>query len=201
MEIEIQNEQLKKLIGYELNRYGNLVIDREDLKKVKNITINRYDLLGQETNIEISDLSFLTNLESCIISNYQITEKDIASLNTLTNLKTIQFSYCDFKNITTKVKLNLNYIILEICKNVNLDIFSENRMIENLRIIHDNIDIREIEKFNQIRNLYLQKCQIINIDRITNLKQLQYVNLEKCTMDNEKILQILRQNKNIECEI
>ncbi len=201
MEIEIKNKYLKKLIGYELNKNENSVIDREDLRKVKTIAINRYDLLGQGTNIELADLFFLTNLESCIISNYRITEKDIASLNDLTNLKTLQFSYCDFYHVMSKLNLNLNYLILETCKNVSLDIFSENRMIEKLRIIHDNIDIREIEKFNQIRRLYLQKCEISNANRITNLKQLQYINLEKSTMDNEDILRILRKTTNIEYEM
>lgn len=197
MEVEIKNEYLKKLIGYELNRYENPRIDQEDLKRVKNIAINRYDLLGKETNIELSDLSFLTGLESCIISNYRITEKDMARLNDLTNLETIQFSYCDFSNIVTKLSLNLNHVILEVCKNVRLDIFSENRMLEKLSIIGDYVDIREVEKFSQMKELYLQRCEITNMDRIANLKQLQYINLEKSTMDDERNL---NQMTGIECE-
>ena len=201
IEVQIKSQDLKKILINKLKKYSEEIIYDEDLKKVKDIAINRYNLALKNTDINISELIFLTNLQSCIISNFEITDKDIMVLNNLKNLKTIQFTNCNFVNCSTVLNINVNYLIIETCK-INLDIFSENKNLEKLIIIgYDKLDINTIKKFSNVKEMYLQECWISNIQNIINFAQLQHINLERSQIESLEILEKLQKIRNIRYKI
>ena len=202
IKVEIKSQELKRIICNKLNIDSNSIIYESELKNIKDIAINKSNIINQKTDMNFSELIFLTNLESCIISNCEITHKDINILNTLTKLKIIQFTNCTFKDDVTELNLDLKYVIIEACKNLNLNIFLKSKNLEQLRIIHCNdLDMKEIEKIVNIKELYLQNCTIININKIINLKNLQYINLEKSKIDNNKILPVLKEKLKIDYKL
>ena len=102
----------------ELNKNKKDPIYDEDLNEITSLYLNKLDLIGEPTDITIYDLIFFKNLKECTISNMNISDKELAILNRLSNLESLQLNDCNFSN-KTKVELNIKNLIINDCENVN----------------------------------------------------------------------------------
>ena len=191
--IKINNENLIDFILYKFNLEDFKQIKPEHLLKLEMIVIDGED----NANDSLQDIVMFTNLKSLTIKNININKQNFKQILTLNKLEKLEFISC---NISCKEKLcnpSIKQISFISCNN-----FSINNLIQNintLKIIDGkNIDLKGIEKANNLQNLYLQNLKLQDISFITNLPKLKYINLNGSTIKEEQYN--LLKNSNIQVE-
>lgn len=184
VEIELKSKELKEFVYLKLNKDRRLPIYDEDVERIKDVTLNALDFLDEPTDATIFDLIFFKNLKSCTIVNMDISENEIDVLNKQYNIKFIQFTNCVFPG-NKKVTLDVEELVLDKCNNLSMNNFSEMNKLEELKIINcENIDLKGVEALESVKKLYLQNIIVDNINTVTNLKNLEYVNLNGSEINN-----------------
>lgn len=177
VEIELKSNELKEDVYLNLNKNRNTPIYDEDLDKIKHLKLNALDFLDEPTDVTLFDLVFFKNLKSCCIINKEISSKELEVLNSMQCIDTLQLTNCLLPK-DGKLKLNLEYLILDKCANVNISSYNNMSSLKRLRIVNCPIvNINGISRLENLTDLYLQNLNIDNIDEVGNLKKLEYLNL------------------------
>lgn len=177
VEVELKSKDLTEYVYLTLNKDRNTPLYDEDIEQIKDVTLDALDFLDEPTDTTIYDLIFFTNLKTCMIVNMTITENEIDLLNKLESIESIQFTNCSLPK-NKKLNMKASYVIIDECNNFNLDILSEMSSITRLRIVNcENINLSGIEKMSSIIDLYMQNLNIEDVNFVTNLHSLEYLNL------------------------
>lgn len=193
--MKFQNKMLNKAIYKKINKSEDL--NDDDIKRIKDITLNTYSLSNEDIYINLKELKELKYLESCTLDEFIIDDEIINILNSLQMLKTLILNHCKFKT-KTKLKSSLKLLIITYCEDVNLYIF-ENRNIETLYLIENGkIDIKEINYFKNIKSLSICNMRIINFEEILEFKNLNKLKLDGSHIDNIDILKSIDSKIDIE---
>ena len=184
IEIELTSNELREDVYLKLNKDRNTPIYDEDLNRIKSVNLNGLDLLDEPTDVTIYDLVFFKNLESCVIINKEISDKELEVLNNLTSLRSLQITNCMLPK-NKQITLDLNYMTVDKCSDVDIHMFSGMKQLQQLRIINcNNVTLDGISNLENLTDLYLQNLNIDNIDEITRLKKLEYLNLNGTKVKN-----------------
>lgn len=195
--IKITNQKLKNYLEYELNKEQDEPIYIEELDNITQVTINGKSIDGDTIYKTISDLKYFKNLKNCMIKDFQITDNEIEIINNLSRLEKLHFDNCKFENKYAKINLDIERLILSFCKDVNMKVFNISNSIKYLRITSgDKIDLENIEYFTKIEKLYLQSIIIKDLEIISKLKELKYLNL-----NGSKILKNKKYIENLHIEV
>ena len=154
-------------------------IEISDLDNINSINLNGKKINGEKTDVEISEINKLKNLESFVISNFTLKDEDIKCINTLKKLKIIQFENCDFKDVKEQINADIEYLTIEACSNFKIDKICKTKAIKSLKIYGCIVDIKEIRKFKNLNKLHIEGSHIINADKINTLNKLQEIVLER----------------------
>lgn len=197
VEIELKSKDLTEFVYLILNKDRKTPIYDEDVKKIKDVTIDALDLVEEPTDETIYDLIFFTKLESCIIANMVITDNEIELLNKLTSIESIQFYRCVFPK-GKKLNMQASTIIIDQCSEFDSNIFDESPNVKCLQIINcKNINLSGIDRLSEITQLFMHNLDLDNIDVVENLKKLEYLNLNGSKI--KKISNVLN-NPNVKIE-
>lgn len=165
-------------------------IDEQDLNNVKNLTLNKYEIGGKETDIDLNELRFLKNLKTLILNKFSIDKNIISYINDNKNLEAIQFTNCKFEDII-QINKEINYVVFDYCENVKLEFFNNNKTI---KMIGSKIDLKQLKQFEDIEELYFQNCEIQNIEEILKYQKLKLINLDGSSFENKNVLTKIPKN-------
>ena len=193
IEIELRSNELREDVYLKLNKDRNTPLYDEDLGNIKSVSLNGLDFLDEPTDVTIYDLVFFRNLESCVIINKEISDKELEVLNSVTSLQSLQISNCVLPK-NKQITLNLNYMTLDKCSDVDIHMLSDMKSLRQLRIVNcNNVILDGISNLENLTDLYLQNLNMDNINEITKLKKLEYLNLNGTKV--KSIINIKHNNK------
>lgn len=191
--IKINNENVIDFILYKFNLENSNQIKPEHLLKLEMLVIDGED----NANDSLQDIIMFTNLKSLIIKNININKQNFKQILTLNKLEKLEFISC---SISCKEKLcnpSIKQISFISCNN-----FSIKNLIQNINTLEiiggKNINLKGIEKANNLQNLYLQNLKLQDISFITYLQKLKYINLNGSIIKEEQYN--LLKNSNIQVE-
>lgn len=177
VEVELKSKELTEYVYLTLNKDRSTPLYDDDLEHIKDVTLNAIDFLDEPTDATIYDLIFFKNLKSCMIVNMTISENEIDLLNKMKSIESIQFTKCNLPK-GKKLNMNASYVIIDECNDFEVDTLSDMSSINRLRIVDcENINLSGIEKMSSIVDLYMQSLNINDINFVTSLSSLEYLNL------------------------
>lgn len=169
-------------------------IQEKDLQEIENLTLNKKLLNGKENDIELNELKFFPNLKTLTIINFYIDEKVINIINVKKMLWAVQFSKCKFENIIP-INKKIEYLIIDECKNLEHDLINNN---ETIKIIGENVDFNLL-KIDETKQLYLQKSNVKNLERVLEYRNLKYLNLDGSEFE-KNVIEKIKSDIQISCK-
>ena len=178
------------------SKYGPQVYSEEQLQGILNLTINRFDIVGDLLKIYPEELLQFPNLKKLSINQCIVGEKFISILSELKNLEEIAFYNCDFThNAEELFQLpNIKKVLLDgteapisffnncVLSSLALSIITIN---DTATFVIDELDIRKSKisdwSFldNQINKL------VVNFSQYTSNEELQSYKSYLVIMDND----------------
>ncbi len=196
--IDIQTTEIDKYIHEQLIKPYSTKLTEEDILNVKKIVLNKYNLKGETIKYDYSDLKYLVNLEKCSIEILEITNPLVENINTLTNITTLELSHnkiectCQFHGSFKKL------IFKQISESI-LNLIENSESVETIEIIDfKNINVDHLLRFKNVKNLYIYHSTIVHSENLKELQKLQNLKLDGSTLDNESILDHLKDRVNIQ---
>lgn len=185
--VEIKNERLKQYLEYELDKNEEENILNTELENINQVTIFGKSVSGKIIYNGLSDLLYFNNLTSCIIKDIVIKDEDVEIINKLEKLEDLHFDNCTFENKSKRINCNINKLILSFCTNLNINLFDSQEKLEYLRVTSgERIALEGLERFNNIKELYLQSIEIKDIGFVNKLEKLNFLNLNGSTIKKNK---------------
>ena len=151
---------------------------------MEHLTLNKYKLNGKESDINLSELYLFKNLRTLTLINFSINKDFIKIINELKFLWAIQFSGCDIED-AVPINQSVSQLIFDYCKNFKCELINNNKII---KIIGSEIDLRQLNKIDNTKELYLQDCKIKNTEEILKYNRLELLNLDGSNVENDNIL-------------
>lgn len=195
--MNIINEELKFKIYNILNLEKESEITEEDLKKVKNISLNSKDLELKEKKFSKEDFEALKHVETLTLNSFNITNDIIEGLNKILNLKFLILNHCKFTD-NTAIENNLEKLIINYPHQLNINIFSNVTNIEMIKLINVNqIDIEELSRFTSLKKLSIYNSKILSFEKLENINKLQELNLDGSNIEDTVCTNLLNKGVNI----
>lgn len=159
-------------------------ISEQDLNNIEHLTLNKYKLNGKESDINLSELYFFKNLRTLTLINFSINKDFIKIINEVKFLWAIQFSSCGFEDVVP-INQSVSQLIFDYCKNFKCELINNNKII---KIIGSEVDLKQLNKIDNTKELYLQDCKIKNTEEILKYNRLELLNLDGSNVENDNIL-------------
>lgn len=195
--MNIVNEELKFKIYNILNLEKESKITEEDLKKVKNISLNSKDLELKEKIFSKEDFEGLKYVETLTLNSFNITNDIIEGLNKILNLKFLILNHCKLID-NTAIENNLEKLIINYPHQLNINIFSNVTNIEMIKLININqIDIEELLRFTSLKKLSIYNSKILSFEKLENINKLQELNLDGSNIEDTVCTNLLNKGVNI----
>lgn len=154
-------------------------MNETEKQSIVDITINYKKFNGKNTDSIISEVLEFPCLIRCTINGFNVTEDDIRNLKKCKNLKSIQFSNCNFININISLE-DIETLILDNCKGSLEKILKKLEELTFLQVVGQEVfDITNIEGCKKLKKIYIQDTKIKNLEILKKFKDLEYVNLNK----------------------
>lgn len=183
-EIELKSKELTEYVYITVDKDRAEPLYDSDLEQVEDVTLDAFDFIGEPTDETIYDLVFFKNLKNCMIVNMTISAGEIEILNKLENLESIQFVNCVFKS-DNKYHMKATEVILDKCIEANISLFDEMNTITKLKIVNcDKVNLKGLENLSNVTEIYLQNLILKDIDEVSKLKKLEYINLNGTKVEN-----------------
>lgn len=111
-------------------------------EEVLELTINRFNIVGEIAEVDLIDLLNFPNLESLILINLTLSDKEIMVLTKLNNLTKLNLINCEIicSYIPTEL-LKIKNLVLD---NSNFEEYIDNSILEYLEIKNMNIKCKNI---------------------------------------------------------
>lgn len=176
----------EKIIDKNLSRIIKVKMCTSNLssiEEIEDISIQDVNLMQNKLNIDLREIVKLKNLKNISLKFFEITDEIIEAINKLEYIEAIEFSMCIFK---TKKRLSskLKSVIIYNCQDFELEVLQENTILEELQLIHSGIvDINNITNFKNLKFLKVANCNVISIPSINILE-----NLEQLYLNHIEIL-------------
>ena len=185
LEIELKSNDLKEYIRLDLKKDKSEPIYDEDLNKITELDLDRYDLVDDLTDITLEDIVFFNNLKKCYLTNFVFDDKNIKLLNKQKNLDFLQINDCVFKN-NEELTLGVKHLVIVDSKNIDLQKYNNQEDLEKLHIVScANTNIKGISKFNNLSKVYLQNLYLDNINEMKSMDNLAYINLNGSSVKDD----------------
>ena len=193
LEIELKSEDLKEYLYLELKKSRNSPLYDEELNKVTELDLDRYDLIDEQTDITLEDLVFFNNLKKCYLGNFVLDDRNVKLLSTQSKLEFLQLNDCVFKN-SENLSLGVKHLVIVDSENFDIAKYNDLDKLEKLHIVNCvNTSINGISKFKNLSKVYLQNLNLDNINEMSEIEKLAYVNLNGSTIKDSSF-----ENKNTE---
>lgn len=175
---EITSKELKQCICLRTGKLDFSEVTDEDIEKIGALDLRGIKFNGEPTDVVLSELALFPNLTALMISHFDLKEEDINSISALSKLKTVQFSACDFENISDIKIDNLDVLVFVGCTDMAKLKMPKSRV---LRIIGSEVNFDSVNAGN-VEKMLLQNSLIKNFTSLDSNDNLLEVNLDGSTI-------------------
>jgi len=172
MEDNIKNQNLLRILKLKL-----CTTPAKKYTDIENIDISNKNLMGNNLDIDLTEIIKLSNLKTVSLKFFKITDDVIDSINKLEKLYKIEFYMCEFK---TKRTLNKKIIDITIycCKDFSKEILDKSTNIEKLELTNSGlVDMNDLQIFKDLKLIKIRDCSLISLPKISSLDKLEYIYL------------------------
>lgn len=195
--MRIESFNLSNYIMFKLNKIDNEFSD-EELNKIDEVIISSEDSLD--------DVSLFNNLSDLTICDKFIENNFFKILFNLKNLKSINFTRCEFENADLISSLNVSILDLVDCNinnykfiyimsdlvsltvvngEIDLDLINRLKLLKYLNVSYSNIvNERGHLKLNDLEQLYINNTSISNFSYLINLINLKLLSVDEKQYEN-----------------
>lgn len=178
IEIGIKDENLLKIVKMKL-----FVENIKSIEMIDEISIPNQNFSGKNQNINLAEITKLTNLKSLSLQFFDITDDVIDYLNSLEELEDVQLYMCNF-NTEKKIDKRIKSINIYNCRGFKLKCLEELEHLEDLKVIHSGlIDVCKLISFKSLKFLNISNCNIISFTHISELKNLKRLILNRINLE------------------
>lgn len=178
---EITSKEMKQCICLRSGKLNFSEVTDEDIEKITIMDLRGIKFNGEPTDVLLSELDVLPNLNALMISHFDLKGEDIEYLSKLSKLKTIQFTACDFENITDIKLENLDILVFVGCTDMGKLKMPKSRV---LRVIGSEINFDGVNPEN-VEKLLLQNTLVKNFTTLASNENLVEVNLDGSTIQDK----------------
>ena len=205
--MRIESFNLSNYIMFKLNKIDN-EFNEEELNKIDEVIISSEDSLA--------DASLFNNLSDLTICDKFIENSFFKILFNLKNLKSINFTRCEFENADLISSLNVSNLDLVDCNinnykfiyimsdlvsltvvngEIDFDLINKLRLLKYLNVSYSDIsNDRAYLKLNDLEKLYINNTSISNFSYLINLINLKLLSVdEKQYKNNLDIINKLKE--------
>ena len=178
---EITSKEMKQCICLRTGKLNFSEVTDEDIENITTMDLRGVKFNGEPTDVILSELEALPNLNALMISHFDLNVEDINNLSKLSKLKTIQFTACDFENITDIKLEELDILVFVGCTDMGTLKMPKSRV---LRVIGSEINFDGVNPGN-IEKLLLQNTLVKNFTTLASNENLVEVNLDGSTIQDK----------------
>ena len=178
---EITSKEMKQCICLRTGKLNFSEVTDEDIENITTMDLRGVKFNGEPTDVILSELEALPNLNALMISHFDLNVEDINNLSKLSKLKTIQFTACDFDNITDIKLEELDILVFVGCTDMGTLKMPKSRV---LRVIGSEINFDGVNPGN-IEKLLLQNTLVKNFTTLASNENLVEVNLDGSTIQDK----------------
>ena len=190
--MRIESFNLSNYIMFKLNKIDN-EFNEEELNKIDEVIISSEDSLY--------DASLFNNLSDLTICDKFIENSFFKILFNLKNLKSINFTRCEFENADLISSLNVSNLDLVYCNinnykfiyimsdlvsltvvngEIDFDLINKLRLLKYLNVSYSDIsNDRAYLKLNDLEKLYINNTSISNFSYLINLINLKFLSVDE----------------------
>ena len=190
--MRIESFNLSNYIMFKLNKIDN-EFNEEELNKIDEVIISSEDSLY--------DASLFNNLSDLTICDKFIENSFFKILFNLKNLKSINFTRCEFENADLISSLNISNLDLVNCNinnykfiyimsdlvsltivngEIDFDLINRLKLLKYLNVSYSDIsNDRAYLKLNDLEKLYINNTSISNFSYLTNLINLKLLSVDE----------------------
>ena len=190
--MRIESFNLSNYIMFKLNKIDN-EFNEEELNKIDEVIISSEDSLA--------DASLFNNLSDLTICDKFIENSFFKILFNLMNLKSINFTRCEFENADLISSLNVSNLDLVNCNinnykfiyimsdlvsltvvngEIDFDLINRLKLLKYLNVSYSDIsNDRAYLKLNDLEKLYINNTSISNFSYLTNLINLKLLSVDE----------------------
>ena len=207
--MRIESFNLSNYIMFKLNKIDN-EFSEEELNKIDEVIISSEDSLD--------DVSLFNNLSDLTICDKFIENNFFKILFNLKNLKSINFTRCEFENADLISSLNVSNLDLVDCNinnykfiyimsdlvfltvvngKIDFDLINKLKLLKYLNVSYSDIsNDRAYLKLNDLEKLYINNTSISNFSYLINLINLKLLSVdENQYKNNPDIINKLKERK------
>ena len=189
--MRIESFNLSNYIMFKLNKIDN-EFNEEELNKIDEVIISSEDSLA--------DASLFNNLSDLTICDKFIENSFFKILFNLKNLKSINFTRCEFENADLISSLNVSNLDLVNCNinnykfiyimsdlvsltvvngEIDFDLINRLKLLKYLNVSYSDIsNDRAYLKLNDLEKLYINNTSISNFSYLINLINLKFLSVD-----------------------
>ena len=190
--MRIESFNLSNYIMFKLNKIDN-EFNEEELNKIDEVIISSEDSLA--------DASLFNNLSDLTICDKFIENSFFKILFNLKNLKSINFTRCEFENADLISSLNVSNLDLVNCNinnykfiyimsdlvsltvvngEIDFDLINRLKLLKYLNVSYSDIsNDRAYLKLNDLEKLYINNTSISNFSYLINLINLKFLSVDE----------------------
>lgn len=177
MKIDFLSNDFK---NYLLKKLNISEITEEDLKDVKEISLNAIGNNGIKNSYDFRDFEKLENLKFISLQNFEINNYQTNEMNRCKYLEGVQFSNCIIKS-QSRLQGNIQIVTFDNCKKFHFKYIS---LLKNLKVVKfSNIkfmNLKNISILKSLEKIYFENGMILHLKNLAYLKNLIYVRITKC---------------------
>ena len=188
------DKQIKVLFGKSFSEMSD-----EEKVQITEITLPYKNFSGELTGVSISELLQFPALKKCLISGFELNDDDLEVLKQISTLRGIQFSSCDFSDITEALG-DVEVVVIDNCSNIPKKLLQKNGSLRLFRTVNQRyFDVENLLGCNALEEAYLQRSTLVNLLSLKMLKSLKVANFNGSKM-NLLALTHLRKLKDLKIE-
>lgn len=170
---DIKSRELKRILEAKFDVFDFKDIKDVELDSVNKLFVRKRKLNGEETDINLSEISNFNRLKELRLLGFKLSNEDMKLISSM-NLESIVFSNCEFENVKTLNMPKLKDLVIFGGENVdNLSIKSpEMLIIESTDLDFSKLDILNTKQINMFN------CNIKNMDSLKKYDKLEFINFD-----------------------
>ena len=170
---EIKSKELKRILEAKFDVFDFKDIKDDDLDSVSKLFIRKRKLNGEETDIDLLEVSKFKNLTELRLLGFKLSNEDMKVISNM-ELESLALSNCEFENVKSLNMPKLKDLVIFGGENVdNLSIKSpEMLIIEDVNLDFSKIDIIDTKQINMFN------CNIKNMDSLKQYSKLEFINFD-----------------------
>lgn len=165
---------------YLLKKLNVSEITDDVLKNVTEISLNKFNVDGTETDYDFRDFEKLQNLKFISLQNFIIKNYQTNEMNRCKNLEGIQFTNCIIKS-KSRLLGDIQIITFDNCKRFKFKYISTLKKLKVVKFSNIKIiNLKRIYMLKSVEKLYFENGIILHFQNLSKLNNLIYIRLLKC---------------------